>query len=62
MSLYLLARDVIIFGAHTQRQFGKVEVDDQVMALKAAACTVDYIDLNRVAVTGWSYGEWCVVI
>ena len=41
---------------HSQRQFGKVEVEDQVLALKAAAQAVDYIDLNRVAVTGWSYG------
>ena len=42
-----------------QRRFGKVEVEDQVLALKAAAQAADYIDLTRVAVTGWSYGEGC---
>eukprot|EP00731_Ephydatia_muelleri_P017788 Em0010g886a len=46
------------FESAIARQFGKVEVEDQVLALKAAAQAVDYIDLNRVAVTGWSYGGY----
>lgn len=36
---------------------GKLEVEDQVKGLEAAAETVGYLDLNRVAVIGWSYGQ-----
>ena len=36
---------------------GRVEVQDQVAGLQHAAAEVGYIDLARVAVAGWSYGE-----
>ena len=36
---------------------GGVELEDQVCGLQRAAEEVDYIDLSRVAVVGWSYGR-----
>lgn len=35
---------------------GHVELRDQVAGLKRAAECVGYLDLTRVAITGWSYG------
>ena len=35
---------------------GSVEIDDQANGLHAAARTVNYIDLERVGICGWSYG------
>lgn len=37
---------------------GVFEIQDQVLGVKAASDIVDYIDLNRVAITGWSYGGY----
>ncbi len=37
---------------------GRLEVDDQVTGLSAAASAVGYIDLSRVAISGWSYGGY----
>lgn len=31
-------------------------MDDQVEGLKWLAANTDFIDLNRVAIHGWSYG------
>ena len=36
---------------------GVVETQDQVAGVQHAAQEVGYIDLTRVAITGWSYGE-----
>ena len=41
-----------------QEYMGRVEVADQVRGLQRAAAVTGFIDLERVAVTGWSYGEW----
>ena len=44
---------------------GSVEIDDQVAGLEAAAKAVPYIDLKRVAISGWSYGRdslICIII
>ena len=35
---------------------GHVELEDQVAGLQAAAQIAPFIDLTRVAITGWSYG------
>ncbi|XP_014215417.1 dipeptidyl peptidase 9 isoform X1 [Copidosoma floridanum] len=48
----------LLFESHLQRRMGTVELDDQVEVLKWLAKTTGYIDLNRVAIHGWSYGGY----
>lgn len=40
-----------------QGHMGELEVRDQVRGLRQAAQEVDYLDLKRVAIVGWSYGK-----
>ena len=40
---------------------GSAEVEDQVAGLLAAAEAVDYIDLQRVGIYGWSYGNGIII-
>ena len=35
---------------------GQVEVEDQVLGIQTAAQIVDFIDLGRIGIMGWSYG------
>ncbi len=42
----------------SQGRLGLIEVQDQVLGVKKAAETVDFIDINRLAVMGWSYGGY----
>ncbi|ELT92637.1 hypothetical protein CAPTEDRAFT_5954 [Capitella teleta] len=44
------------FEAHLRHQMGMVELEDQVEALRWLAERDGYLDLNRVAIHGWSYG------
>lgn len=37
---------------------GTVEIEDQVEVLQLLAGQCDYMDLTRLAVTGWSYGGY----
>ncbi|XP_068217006.1 LOW QUALITY PROTEIN: dipeptidyl peptidase 8-like [Palaemon carinicauda] len=46
------------FQAHLMNRMGTVEVGDQVEVLQLLAGQCDYIDLTRLAVTGWSYGGY----
>ncbi|CAL7939267.1 unnamed protein product [Xylocopa violacea] len=48
----------LIFESHLQHKMGTIELDDQVLVLKSLAETTGYIDLNRVAIHGWSYGGY----
>jgi len=36
---------------------GQVELTDQVDALRILADQLGYIDMDRVAIHGWSYGK-----
>lgn len=35
---------------------GQVEIEDQVLGIQAAAQCVDFIDVDRIGIMGWSYG------
>lgn len=48
----------VIFESHLRRRMGTVELNDQVEVLRWLAETTGYIDLNRVALHGWSYGGY----
>ncbi|XP_053986733.1 dipeptidyl peptidase 9 isoform X1 [Hylaeus volcanicus] len=48
----------LMFESHLQHRMGTVELNDQVEVLKWLAETTGYIDLNRVALHGWSYGGY----
>lgn len=48
----------LVFESHLQHRMGSVELNDQVEVLKWLAETTGYIDLNRVAIHGWSYGGY----
>ncbi len=37
---------------------GQVEVEDQVLGIQTAAQRVDFIDLSRIGIMGWSYGGY----
>ena len=39
-------------------RMGTVEIADQVAGLEYLASTLGFIDLNRVAIHGWSYGGY----
>lgn len=41
-----------------QGRMGLIEVQDQVLGVKTACEIVDFIDVNRIAITGWSYGGY----
>ena len=50
------------FESHTRHRMGQVEIADQVEVLKWLAKNTGYIDLNRVAVKGWSYGGYLALM
>lgn len=45
------------FESHLRRRLGTVELADQVEVFRILAKQLGYIDLNRVAIHGWSYGK-----
>ncbi|XP_034937846.1 dipeptidyl peptidase 9 [Chelonus insularis] len=48
----------LLFESHLKRRMGTVELSDQVEVLKLLSEKLGYIDLNRVALHGWSYGGY----
>jgi len=48
----------LVFESHLRRRMGTVELNDQVEVLRWLTETTGYIDLNRVALHGWSYGGY----
>lgn len=46
------------FESHLRCRMGQVELHDQVKVLKILAEQLGFIDMNRVAIHGWSYGNW----
>ncbi|XP_053958291.1 dipeptidyl peptidase 9 [Anastrepha ludens] len=46
------------FETHIRCRMGQVELNDQVAALRILADQLGYIDMNRVAIHGWSYGGY----
>ncbi|CAD6996342.1 unnamed protein product [Ceratitis capitata] len=46
------------FETHIRCRMGQVELNDQVDALRILADRLGYIDMNRVAIHGWSYGGY----
>lgn len=50
------------FEAHTHHRLGQVEITDQIEVLKWLSKNTGYIDLNRVAVKGWSYGGYLALM
>lgn len=46
------------FESHIRCRMGTVELDDQVEVLKMLADQLNFIDMDRVAIHGWSYGEF----
>ncbi|XP_018323379.1 dipeptidyl peptidase 9 isoform X2 [Agrilus planipennis] len=48
----------LIFESHLKGRMGTVELQDQVEVLKWLIDSLGYIDTNRVAIHGWSYGGY----
>lgn len=46
------------FESHLRRRLGTVELADQVEVFKILSKQLGFIDLNRVAIHGWSYGGY----
>lgn len=46
------------FESHIWRRMGRVELADQVEMLRSLANELDFIDMDRVAIHGWSYGGY----
>ncbi|XP_058824779.1 dipeptidyl peptidase 9 [Topomyia yanbarensis] len=46
------------FESHIRGRMGTVELSDQVEVLKMLAEQLGYIDMDRVAIHGWSYGGY----
>lgn len=55
LNFFTLRNQSTIFFVFKQ---GTVEIEDQVEVLQLLAGQCDYMDLTRLAVTGWSYGGY----
>ncbi|KAK7570778.1 hypothetical protein V9T40_010145 [Parthenolecanium corni] len=50
------------FESHLRGKMGTIELSDQVEMLQWLAETLNYIDMSRVAVNGWSYGGYLSIM
>lgn len=50
------------FESHLRKRMGTVELADQVEILKKLSEQLGYIDMDRVAIHGWSYGKRAFVL
>lgn len=48
------------FESYLKRRMGTVELKDQVEVLRWLGDTLGYLDLNRIAIHGWSYGKFII--
>lgn len=48
----------LLFESHLRMRMGTVELADQVEVLQWLSQKLGYIDMNRIAIHGWSYGEY----
>ena len=48
----------VAFESHIRHRMGQVELADQVEVMSWLGSVTGYLDLERVAVTGWSYGGY----
>lgn len=48
----------IAFEGHIYKRLGQTEIQDQVEVLQWLASNTNYIDLNRIAIYGYSYGGY----
>ena len=46
------------FESHIRHRMGQVELADQVEVMSWLGSVAGYLDLDRVAVHGWSYGGY----
>lgn len=44
------------FESHLRCRMGQVELHDQVDALRVLSGQLGYLDMDRIAIHGWSYG------
>lgn len=54
--MYNHVNGLILYFA--QGRMGFHEIQDQVLGLTAASKYVDFVDLSRVGIMGWSYGGY----
>lgn len=50
------------FESHIRCKMGRVELADQVEVLKKLADDLGYIDMDRIAIHGWSYGWYMITL
>lgn len=48
----------MVFESYLHRRMGQVELADQVEALRMLSRDLGYLDMERVAIHGWSYGGY----